>query len=107
MFDPETRPQKNEWRLLMMDCHSSHTNVNFLWYCKQDMIHSLSLPAHTSHVLQPLDHAVFALLKSWYRSVIAALASLDDPSPVREQRFVICYHSARKETFTPLQLRVG
>jgi hypothetical protein len=107
MFEPETRPQNNEWRLLIMDGHGSHTTIDFLWYCKQNKIHLLFLPAHTSHVLQPLDLGVFAPLKSRYRSEIAALASLDDASPVKKQRFITCYHLARKETFTPRLLRVG
>jgi hypothetical protein len=107
MFDPETRPQNDAWRLLIMDGHGSHTAIKFLWHCKQNKIHLLFLPAHTSHVLQPLDLGVFAPLKSRYRAEIAALASLDDASPVKKQRFITCYNSARKETFTPRLLRVG
>jgi hypothetical protein len=99
MFEPETRPQNNEWRLLIVDGHGSHTTIDFLWYCKQNKIHLLFLPAHTSHVLQPL--------KSRYRSEIAASASLDDASPDKKQYFVTCYHLARKKTFTPRLLRVG
>jgi hypothetical protein len=79
-------------RLLILDGHGSHTAIDFLWYCKQNKIHLLFLPAHTSHVLQPLDLGVFALLKSRYRSQIAALASLDDVSPVKKQRFITCYN---------------
>ncbi|KAI4750748.1 hypothetical protein E4T52_16693 [Aureobasidium sp. EXF-3400] len=88
MYEPETRPQNGQWRLLIMDGHGSHTAVDFLWYCKQNKIHLLFLPAHTSHVLQPLDLGVFAPLKSRYRAQIAALASLDDASPVKKQRFL-------------------
>jgi hypothetical protein len=80
---------------------------DFLWYYKQDKIHPLFLPAHTSHVLQPLDRGVCAPLESSYRSKNAALASLDDISPDEQQRLITCYHSARKETFTPRILRVG
>ena len=107
MYEPETRPRNGQWRLLIMDGHGSHTAVDFLWYCKQNKIHLLFLPAHTSHVLQPLDLGVFAPLKSRYRAQIAALASLDDASPVKKQRFVTCYNIARKETFTPRLLRIG
>jgi hypothetical protein len=90
-----------------MDGYGSHVAINFLWHCKQNKIHLLFLPAHTSHVLQPLDLGVFAPLKSRYRSKIAALASLDDASPIKKQRFITCYNSARKETFTPRLLRTG
>jgi hypothetical protein len=90
-----------------MDGHGSHTAINFLYFCKQNKIHLLFLPAHTSHVLQPLDLGVFAPLKSRYRSKIAALASLDDASVIKKQRFISCYQSARIETFTPRLLRTG
>ena len=107
IFIPETQPQNGQWRLLIMDGHGSHTATEFLWICKQNKIHLLFLPAHSSHVLQPLDLGVFAPLKSRYRTEIAKLASLDDASLVKKQRFITCYNLARKETFTPRQLRVG
>jgi hypothetical protein len=107
MFEPETRPGTGIWRLLILDGHGSHTAISFLWFCKQHQIYLLFLPAHASHVLQPLDLGVFAPLKSRYRTQIAALASLDDASPVKKQRFLTCYNSARKETFVPRLLRTG
>jgi hypothetical protein len=107
MFELETRPNPNVWRLLILDGHGSHTAIDFLWFCKQHKIYLLFLPAHASHVLQPLDLGVFAPLKSRYRSQIAALASLDDASPVKKQRFLTCYNLARQETFLPRLLRTG
>ncbi|KAI5235166.1 hypothetical protein E4T42_09759 [Aureobasidium subglaciale] len=95
IFKPETRPDTGTWRLLILDGYSSYTAIDFLWFCKQQQIYLLFLPAHTSHVLQPLDLGVFAPLKSRYRSQIAALASLDDASPIKKQRFLTCYNSAR------------
>jgi hypothetical protein len=107
MFIPQTQPDGNNWRLLIMDGHGSHVSIDFLWLCKQHKIQLLFLPAHSSHVLQPLDLGVFAPLKSKYRSQIAALASLDDAAPVKKQRFISCYHLARLETFTPRVLKAG
>jgi hypothetical protein len=75
-----------------------------LW--KQNKIRLLFLPAHTSHVLQPLNLGVFAPLKSKYRPEIAASASLDDASTVKKPRFVACYHLARKKIFTTRLLSV-
>jgi hypothetical protein len=66
----------------------------------------LFLPAHTSHVLQPLNLGVLAPLKLRYRPEIAASASFDDASPVKTPRFVACYHLARKKIFTLRLLRV-
>lgn len=84
MFEPETRSQNGEWRLLIKDGHGSHTSIKYLWHCKQNKINLLFSPAYTSHVLQPLDLGVVAPLKSRYRSEIAALASFDDALPVKK-----------------------
>ncbi|KAI0997864.1 hypothetical protein K3495_g10325 [Podosphaera aphanis] len=62
VFIPETRPQTSDHRLLIMDGHGSHTSPEFLLLCKQNNIQLLFLPAHSSHVLQPLDLGVFAPL---------------------------------------------
>ena len=40
-----------------IDAHSSHTNQQRLWECKQNNVELLFLPAHSSHVLQPLERA--------------------------------------------------
>ncbi|KAI4849648.1 hypothetical protein E4T44_03219 [Aureobasidium sp. EXF-8845] len=64
IFEPETKPQDGERRLLIMDGHGSHTAIDFLWHCKQNKIHILSLPAHPSNALQHLDLGVFATLES-------------------------------------------
>ncbi|KEQ90523.1 hypothetical protein AUEXF2481DRAFT_55663, partial [Aureobasidium subglaciale EXF-2481] len=100
IFHPKTQPNSDKWRLLILDGHGSHTTIEFLWFCKQHKIFLLFLPAHSSHVLQPLDLGVFSPLKSRYRQQIADLAALDDASPIKKQRFVTCYHLARLETFT-------
>jgi hypothetical protein len=104
---PSLQPNTSTWRLLILDGHGSHTAIDFLWFCKQQQIYLSFLPGHASHVLQPLDLGVLAPLKSRYRSQIAALASLDDASPVKEQRFLTCYNLARRETFNPRLLLTG
>lgn len=50
--------------LLVLDNHSSHTSLNSYQFCKQNGIHMLSLPPHTSHRMQPLDVTVFGPLKT-------------------------------------------
>ncbi|KAI1007918.1 hypothetical protein K3495_g313 [Podosphaera aphanis] len=107
IFIPETRPQTSDHRLLIMDGHGSHTSPEFLLLCKQNNIQLLFLPAHSSHVLQPLALGVFAPLKSRYRTQIAEHAHLHDAATVKKQRFVSCYHLARMDTFNPRVLRSG
>lgn len=47
-------------RLLFLDDHSSHINMNFLEWCDLHNIHVCAFPPHTAHRLQPLDVSLFA-----------------------------------------------
>lgn len=50
--------------ILLLDSHGSHVyNVPFLELMKAHDIHVLAIPAHCTHVLQPLDGPCFSILK--------------------------------------------
>ncbi|KAI0991083.1 hypothetical protein K3495_g17104, partial [Podosphaera aphanis] len=82
-------------KLLVVDAHGSHTDLEFMQLCKKHKIHLLFLPAHSSHILQPLDLAPFSVLKSKYRNQISDLSALNDAAPVKKERFIKFYHEAR------------
>jgi DDE superfamily endonuclease len=42
-----------------MDGHSSHLTKEFIDYCFNYKISPFLLPAHSTHLLQPLDISVF------------------------------------------------
>ncbi|XP_063634481.1 jerky protein homolog-like [Cydia splendana] len=50
--------------LLIYDGHNSHVNLNVVELALKNNITILKLPPHTSHLLQPLDVAVFKSFKS-------------------------------------------
>jgi hypothetical protein len=65
-FEPATREQADggrKPRILIFNGHDSHLTSPFLLHSLQHNIHLLMLPAHTSHLLQPLDVGVFGPLK--------------------------------------------
>jgi len=71
-FDSQTRPsEEGAWRILIMDGHGSHlTNYKeFVDYCFQDdvRISPFLLPAHSTHLLQPLDIGVFQSFKHYHQ----------------------------------------
>ena len=69
VFIPNTKPANPmEWRLLLLDGHNSHTTEEFMWTCLINRIYIVFLPSHSSHVWQPLDVAVFSVLKRRFRS---------------------------------------
>lgn len=107
IFIPGSAPRSGGWRLLLVDGHGSHTPIDFMIACKENQIYLLYLPAHASHLLQPLDLAPFSVIKSRYRSQIAALSALDDAAPVKKERFVISYNQAREEGLSERVIRAG
>ena len=56
---PPSRPV-----LLIMDGHSSHVSIDVIQLAQDTGIHLLCVPAHTTHILQPLDIGVFKSFKS-------------------------------------------
>ena len=51
--------------LLIIDSHKSHIyNLAFFDELRDNNIHVMAIPPHTSHVLQPLDSTPFAQFKS-------------------------------------------
>ena len=49
--------------LLIQDGHSSHISLELIEVASKNNIHLLCLPAHTTHVQQPLDVGVFSSFK--------------------------------------------
>jgi hypothetical protein len=78
-----------------------------MWLCKVNKIHLLYLPAHASHLLQPLDLALFSILKSRYRNEIRALSALNDAALVKKERFIVSYNKAREEGLSERIIRAG
>ena len=62
---------ENAWRLgrvddkwlLILDGHSSHVNLQFSEFCDRHNIICFCLPAHSTHLLQPLDVGLFGPLQ--------------------------------------------
>ena len=52
--------------MLVIDGHESHMSVEFDTFCKDHKIITISLPPHSSHLLQPLDVGCFNPLKTAY-----------------------------------------
>lgn len=67
VFDPSTRRRTvGTHRLLILDGHGSHVAPEFDQYCTANSIVVVQMPAHSSHLLQPLDVGCFSPLKTIY-----------------------------------------
>jgi hypothetical protein len=66
-FDKHTAcTAKGPYRMLVLDGHESHDSAIFQEYCRSHNIIPLCLPAHSSHLTQPLDVGCFSVLKRSY-----------------------------------------
>jgi hypothetical protein len=73
-FDKHTTARAlGPYRMLVLDRHESHESVVFQEYCKSNNIITLGLPAHSSHITQPLDVGCFSVLKRAYSQQIEDL----------------------------------
>jgi hypothetical protein len=108
VYLPETQPiSHQEWRLLVIDEHSSHVSTEFQYLAFRHNVQLLYLPPHTSHKTQPLDRSVFSPLKNYFRQATKALATFTATAPVNKQRFLACYQKASARGVCPRNLISG
>ena len=67
----------------------------------------LFLPAHTSHVLQPLDLRCFSSLKTAYRRLLGDHSALTDTTKVGKANFLEFYAKAREIGLREENIRSG
>ena len=93
-FDRHTKNRKKgARRLLIFDGHGSHDTIEFHKFCKENNIFTLCMPAHSSHLLQPLDVGCFAPLKKAYGNEIGALMR-DHITHISKTEFLPAFKSA-------------
>ena len=108
IFIPLTQPDDpTQQRLLVLDGHNSHTTVDFMWLCHSNKIQVLYLPAHTSHVLQPLDLSIFSPLKHSYRKYLNQLNNWSESTVMGKMAMVQCVQKARHDALTSKNIKAG
>ena len=70
LFQPATCHTVGARRLLILDEHESHISWAFIRHCWDHNIIPLCLPAHSTHLLQPLDVGLFSPLSKAYGKLI-------------------------------------
>ncbi|MBD4413537.1 hypothetical protein GUG95_20060, partial [Xanthomonas citri pv. citri] len=68
-------------------------------YCKDNKIITISMPPHSSHLLQPLDVALYSPLKRAYGDEINLFirASINH---ITKSEFFLAFKAAHNKTFT-------
>ena len=71
-FVRRVHPTVEDPALLVLDGHSSHKELDVILFARNNHVHLLSLPPHTTHKLQPLDRAVMKPFKNAYNEACAS-----------------------------------
>jgi hypothetical protein len=86
IFEPLTREKAaGRQRLLVADGHGSHIQGDFIAYCMENKIDLLIMPAHCSHILQPLDVGVFTAFKLYHAVETHAISRLSSQRILRAE----------------------
>ena len=100
-FIPATvRRTRGKYLLLILDGHGSHLTAQFDRICTENAIIPLCMPAHSSHLLQPLDVGCFAVLKRAYGRLVENQVRLGY-NHIDKLDFLMAYPKARADTFRP------
>ena len=98
-FIPSTEHRtRGRYQLLVLDGHGSHLTPEFDQICTDHNIIPLCMPAHSSHLLQPLDIGCFAVLKRSYASLVDQKMRLGI-SHIDKLDFLAAYPQARISIF--------
>jgi len=100
------RRQKGAYRMLVLDGHISHVNPKFQSYCKERNIIPLCLPAHSSHLTQPLDVGCFKVLKDKYGDQITRMAKAR-LTLISKADFLVAFKAAFLETMAEETVKGG
>lgn len=108
VFIPQTKPSNSDaYQLLIMDGHLTHCTLDFTACCSANKVIPLILPPHASHVLQPLDVAVFSSMKSAYRQAVVSLSRKLDVDHISKANFLQCYQVARPLGLSERNIKAG
>jgi hypothetical protein len=89
---------KGRYRLLVLDGHGSHLTPKFDKLCEENNIIPIYMPAHSSHLLQPLNIGCFAVLKRAYGRMVKTKIR-NGINFIDKLDFLEAYPSARIEAF--------
>jgi hypothetical protein len=93
-------------RLLIVDGHGSHVTLEFCEYALAHDIVLFCLPAHSTHLLQPLDVGLFSPLQHYYGKAVDDHMRLTRTGIVKGT-FLSFYNQARKQAYTPFNIKAA
>ena len=99
---PPSRPV-----LLIMDGHSSHVSIEVIQLARDNGVHLLCLPSHTTHILQPLDVGVFKSFKSNFSKACTTYIAANPGRVITSDKLAFLVAEAWPHSFTAVNVMSG
>ena len=93
--------------LLIQDGCSSHISIELIELAKENYVHLLCLPSHTTHVLQPLNVGVFSSFKHHVGLALNTLLRSSEGRVPTSEDILIILSEAWSKSMTPVNLMSG
>ena len=98
----------DQTHLLIIDSHKSHVyNMAFFDEMRENNIHVMAIPPHTSHILQPLDSTPFAQFKRNWQNRLLDLNSANNAKILANSHFFEVFLPAWRESMTVAKIQSG
>ncbi|XP_076151795.1 uncharacterized protein LOC143134943 [Alosa pseudoharengus] len=93
--------------LLFMDQHEAHVGKGVVDFCRANRIEVVCLPAHTTHVLQPLDVAVYGSLKAAFSRLAQEMGLVRGDLVLGKRHFSAVLKYVVEQACTPNTIKSG
>jgi hypothetical protein len=74
--------------ILIIDGHSSHLSLQAIEICFNNNVKLLCIPAHSTHVLQPLDVGVYCHVKKQWRKILDEYQKVERCNTLDKPHFI-------------------
>lgn len=72
--------------VVFLDGHVSHLSLQLSTFCKENQIEVCCIPSHATHILQPLDVAVFFPLKQKWKTLVRNLRIENEGNDIQKHQ---------------------
>ena len=93
--------------VLIQDGHASQISIELIELARSNGVHILCLPAHTTHLLQPLDVGVFKSFKVFFSKACSSYLSKHPGRVITTDMIASLVSSAYRSAFTPTNIIAG
>ena len=94
-------------RLLLLDGHASHLSIGLIDKAIENSVILLCLPPHTTHMLQPLDVAVYRSLKNELNQLVSQARMFSFNLWISKKDFSSFFKQAFEKSFTMSTITAG